>query len=101
MQVQNHFRKRIGPLARGGVCNGSLFCLAFSGANKSFYRDVVIFEDKTCFVRRLVIGGYGFELMNKAGVCISTEARITDEQVFFYVPESVAVNFSDEETVKV
>ncbi len=39
--------------------------------------------------------------MNKAGVYISTEARITDEQVFFYVPEGVAVNSSDEETVKV
>ena len=36
-------------------------------------------------------------LINEDGVYTSKEARLIDEQIFFYVPKSIAVECSDEE----
>ena len=39
-------------------------------------------------------------LINEDGAYTSTEARLIDEQIFFYVPERIALDCSDEEVTE-
>lgn len=58
----------------------------------------------------MVIEGSEFELMISTedlesvlisdGAYTSTEARLIDEQIFFYVPERIALDCSDEEVAE-
>ena len=73
--------------------------------------DFIIFEESTYPVRYVAIKGYESELMistedleaaliNEDGGYTSAEARLIDEQVFFYVPERIAMDCSDEEVAE-
>ena len=61
--------------------------------------------------RKVAIEGYGSELMistedleavliNEDGGYTSPEARLIDEQIFFYVSKRIAVDCSDEEVAE-
>ena len=73
--------------------------------------DFVIFAENKYPARRVAIDSYGSELMistddlesvliNEDGGYTSTEARLIDEQIFFYVPERIALDCSDEEVTE-
>ena len=73
--------------------------------------DFIIFEEGTYPVRYVAIEGCeselmisteGFEavLINEDGGYTSPEARVIDEQIFFYVPERIAMDCSDEEVAE-
>ena len=73
--------------------------------------DFIVFAENKYLARRVAIEGYGSALMisiedleavliNEDGGYTSTEARLIDEQIFFYVPKRIAVDCSDEEAVE-
>ena len=73
--------------------------------------DFIIFAEKMYSARKVAIAGYGSELMistedleavliNEDGGYSSPEARLIDEQIFFYVPKRIAVDCSDEEAAE-
>ena len=73
--------------------------------------DFIIFAENVYPARNVAIEGYGSELIistedletvliNEDGGYTSTEARLIDEQIFFYVPERIAVDCSDEEVAE-
>ena len=73
--------------------------------------DFIIFEESTYSVRYVAIEGRESELMistedleaaliNEDGGYTSPEARWIDEQIFFYVPERIAMDCSDEEVAE-
>ena len=70
--------------------------------------DFIVFAENKYPTRKVAIEGYGSELMistedleavliNEDGGYSSPEARLIDEQIFFYVPKRIAVDCSDEE----
>ena len=70
--------------------------------------DYIIFAENMYPARKVAIESYGSELtistedledvlINEDGGYTSPEARLIDEQVFFYVPKRIAVDCSDEE----
>ena len=74
--------------------------------------DFIIFEERTYPVRYVAIKGYEFELMistedleavliNEDGGYTSPEARLIDEQIFYYVPERIIMDCSDEEVTEI
>ena len=73
--------------------------------------DFIIFEERTYPVRYVAIEGRESELMistedletvliNEDGGYTSPEARLIDEHIFFYVPERIAMDCSDEEVAE-
>ena len=73
--------------------------------------DFIIFAENMYSARKVAIAGYGSELMistedleavliNEDGGYSSHEARLIDEQIFFYVPKRIAVDCSDEEAAE-
>ena len=73
--------------------------------------DFIIFAENKYPARRVAIEGYGSALMistedleavliNEDGGYSSPEARLIDEQIFFYVPKRIAVDRSDEEVAE-
>ena len=73
--------------------------------------DFIIFEEGTYPVRYVAIEGRKSELMistedfeavliNEDGGYTSPEARVIDEQIFFYVPERIVMDCSDEEVAE-
>ena len=73
--------------------------------------DFIIFAENMYSARKVAIAGYGSELMistedleavliNEDGGYSSSEARLIDEQIFFYVPKRIAVDCSDEEAAE-
>ena len=73
--------------------------------------DFIIFAENMYSARKVAIAGYGSELMistedleavliNEDGGYSSPEARLIDEQIFFYVPKRIAMNRSDEEAAE-
>ena len=73
--------------------------------------DFVIFAENMYLARKVTLEGYGSELMistedletvliNEDGDYSSLEARLIDEQIFFYVPERIALDCSDEEVAE-
>ena len=73
--------------------------------------DFIIFAENMYPARNVAIEGYGSELIistedletvliNEDGGYTSTEARLIDEQIFFYVPKRIAVDCSDEEVAE-
>ena len=73
--------------------------------------DFILFAENMYPARKVAIEGYGSELIistedletvliNEDGGYTSTEARLIDEQIFFYVPKRIAVDCSDEEAAK-
>ena len=70
--------------------------------------DFIVFAENKYPTRKVAIEGYESALMisaedleavliNEDGGYTSPEARLIDEQVFFYVPKRIAVDCSDEE----
>ncbi len=70
--------------------------------------DYIVFDKVYYPVRELWINGYkkivkisseelNDVLLDSAGNYKSNEARMIDEQIFFFVPESMIVNYGDEE----
>ena len=73
--------------------------------------DYIIFAENMYPARKVAIGGYGSELIistedleavliNEDGGYSSPEARLIDEQIFFYVPERIDLDCSDEEVAE-
>ena len=73
--------------------------------------DFIIFEEGTFPVRNVAIEGRESELMistedleavliNEDGGYTSPEARLIDEYIFFYVPERIIIDCSDEEVTE-
>ena len=73
--------------------------------------DFIVFAENMYPARKVAIESYGSELtistedledvlINEDGGYTSTEARLIDEQVFFYVPKRIAVDCSDEEVAE-
>ena len=73
--------------------------------------DFIIFEEGTYPVRYVAIEGRESALMistedleavliNEDGGYTSPEARLIDENIFFYVPERIAMDCSDEEVAE-
>lgn len=73
--------------------------------------DFIIFAENMYSARKVAIAGYGSELMistedleavliNEDGGYSSPEARLIDEQIFFYVPKRIAVDCSYEEAAE-
>ena len=73
--------------------------------------DFIVFAENKYPTREVAIEGYGSELMistedlesvliNEDGGYTLPEARLIDEQIFFYVPERIAVDCSDEEVAE-
>ena len=73
--------------------------------------DFIIFAENKYLTRKVAIEGYESALMistedleavliNEDGGYTSPEARLIDEQIFFYVPKSIAVDCSDEEVAE-
>ena len=73
--------------------------------------DFIIFEEDTYPVRYVAIEGCESELMistedleavliDEDGGYTSPEARLIDEQIFFYVPDRIAMDCSDEEVAE-
>ena len=74
--------------------------------------DFIIFEEGTYPVRYVAIEGRESELMistenleavliNEDGGYTSPEARLIDEQIFYYVPERIIMDCSDEEVTEI
>ena len=70
--------------------------------------DYIIFAENMYPARKVAIEGYESELtistedleavlINEDGGYTSPEARLIDEHIFFYVPERIAMDYSDEE----
>lgn len=70
--------------------------------------DFIVFAENKYPIRKVAIEGYESAFMistedleavliNEDGGYTSPEARLIDEQVFFYVPKRIAVDCSDEE----
>lgn len=70
--------------------------------------DYIVFDKEYYPVRELWINGYkkivkisseelNVVLLDSAGNYKSNESRMIDEQIFFFVPESMIVNYGDEE----
>lgn len=70
--------------------------------------DYIVFDKVYYPVRELWINGYKKSvkisseelndvLLDSAGNYKSNESRMIDEQIFFFVPESMIVNYGDEE----
>ena len=59
--------------------------------------DFIVFAENKYPIRKVAIEGYESALINEDGGYTSPEARLIDEQVFFYVPKRIAVDCSDEE----
>ena len=70
--------------------------------------DFIVFAENKYPTRKVAIEGYESALMistedleavliNEDGGYTSTEARLIDEYIFFYVPERIAMDYSDEE----
>ena len=73
--------------------------------------DFIVFAENKYPTRKVAIVGYESALMistedleavliNEDGGYTSPEARLIDEQVFFYVPKRIAVDCSDEEVAE-
>ena len=73
--------------------------------------DFIVFAENKYPTRKVAIEGYESALMistedleavliNEDGGYTSPEARLIDEQVFFYVPKRIAVDCSDEEVAE-
>ena len=73
--------------------------------------DFIVFAENKYPIRKVAIEGYGSELMissedlesvliNEDGGYTSPEARLIDEHIFFYVPERIAMDCSDEEVAE-
>ena len=73
--------------------------------------DFILFAENKYSIRKIAIEGYGSELLisnedlqavliNEDGAYTSTEARLIDEHILFYVPKSIAVDCSDEEVAE-
>lgn len=73
--------------------------------------DFIVFAENKYPTREVAIEGYGSELMistedlesvliNEDGGYTLPEARLIDEQIFFYVPKRIAVDCSDEEVAE-
>ena len=73
--------------------------------------DYIIFAENMYPARKVAIEGYGSELIistedleavliNEDGGYTSPEARLIDEQIFFYVSKRIAVDCSDEEVAE-
>ena len=73
--------------------------------------DYIIFAENMYSARKVAIEGYESELtistedleavlINEDGGYTSPEARLIDEQIFFYVSKRIAVDCSDEEAAK-
>lgn len=73
--------------------------------------DFILFAENKYFARKIAIDGEGSDLMistedleavliNEDGGYTSPEARLIDEEIFFYVPESTVVDCSEEEVVE-
>ena len=73
--------------------------------------DFIIFAENKYLTRKVAIEGYESALMistedleamliNEDGIYTSPDARLIDEQIFFYVPKSIAVDCSDEEVAE-
>ena len=73
--------------------------------------DYIIFAENMYSARKVAIEGYESELtistedleavlINEDGGYSSSEARLIDEQIFFYVPKRIAVDCSDEEVAE-
>ena len=73
--------------------------------------DFILFEENIYPVRYVVIEGHESELMistedleaviiDEDGGYTSPEARLIDEHIFFYVPERIAMDCSDEEVAE-
>ena len=73
--------------------------------------DFILFAGNKYPARNVAIKGYGSELIistedleamliNEDGSYSSPEARLIDEQIFFYVPKRIAVDCSDEEVAE-
>ena len=73
--------------------------------------DFIVFAENKYPARRVAIEGYGSELMistedleavliNEDGGYTSSEARLIDEQIFFYVPKRIAVDCTDAEVAE-
>ena len=73
--------------------------------------DFIVFAENMYPTRKVAIEGYESELMistenleavliNEDGGYTSPEARLIDEQIFFYVPERIAMDCSDEEVTE-
>ena len=73
--------------------------------------ELIMFEENIYPVRRIAIDSCESELMistedleavliNGDGGYTSPEARLIDEQIFFYVPKRIAVHCSDEEVAE-
>ena len=73
--------------------------------------DYIIIAENMYPARKVAIEGYGSELIistedleavliNVDGGYSSPEARLIDEQIFFYVSKRIAVDCSDEEVVE-
>ncbi|MBR3246081.1 MAG: hypothetical protein IKF90_25830 [Parasporobacterium sp.] len=74
--------------------------------------DFIVFAENKYPIRKIAIEGYESALMistedleavliNEDGGYTSPEARLRDEQIFFYVSKRIAVDCSDEEVVEV
>ena len=73
--------------------------------------DFIVFAENMYPARKVAIESYGSELtistedleavpINEDGGYSSPEARLIDEQIFFYVPKRIAVDCSDEEAAE-
>ena len=73
--------------------------------------DYIVFDKEYYPVRELWINGYkkivkisseelNDVLLDSAGNYQSNESRMIDEQIFFYVPERIALDCSDEEVAE-
>ena len=73
--------------------------------------DFIVFAENKYPTRKVAIEGYESELtistedleavlINEDGGYSSPEARLIDEQIFFYVPKRIAVDCSDEEVAE-
>ena len=73
--------------------------------------DFIVFAENKYPTRKVAIEGYESALMistedledvliNEVGGYTSPEARLIDEQVFFYVSKRIAVDCSDEEAAE-
>ena len=73
--------------------------------------DFIVFAENKYPTRKVAIEGYESALMistedlevvliDEDGGYTSPEARLIDEQIFFYVPKRIAVDCSDEEVAE-
>ena len=73
--------------------------------------DFIVFAENRYLTRKVAIEGYESALMistedleavliNEDGGYTSPEARLIDEQIFFYVPKRIVMDCSDEEVTE-